>query len=81
LKKILTLKEYNAIEQAYEFMMQIRFIRQVTAINDENRSPNNYINPRKLPTIEKKILKEIPRQIEKIQTRLSVEFTGTNGLS
>ena len=76
LKKVLSRKEYNEIEQAYSFMMQLRFVQQITAIVDEDRKPDNHINPKKLSAIEQKMLKTIFKKIENIQTKLSFEFTG-----
>ena len=76
LKKILSRDEYNEIEQAYSFIMQIRFMQQIYSIIDEGIKPVNYINPKKLSTIEQKMLKEVFKRIERIQTKLSFEFTG-----
>ena len=76
LKKILSRDEYNEIEQAYSFIMQIRFMRQIYSIIDEEIKPVNYINPKKLSTIEQKMLKAVFNRIERIQTKLSFEFTG-----
>jgi len=76
LKKVLTWQDYNEIDQAYSFMMQLRFVRQVASVIDEKSTPNNYINPKKLSRMEQTMLKEIFKKIEKIQTKLSFEFTG-----
>ncbi len=76
LKKVLSYKDYNELEQAYGFLMQIRFIRQVTAVLEENRPPDNYINPKSLSNIEQTMLKEIFRRIEKFQSKLNFDFIG-----
>lgn len=76
LRKILSREDYHEIEQAYSFMMQLRFVRQITAIVDEKRKPDNYINPKKLSGIEQKMLKEIFKKIGKIQGKLKFEFIG-----
>ncbi len=76
LKKVLTPQEYDELDKAYSFLMQLRFVRQVTAVIDENSPPDNYINPKKLTSIEQKMLKEIFKRIEKFQTKLEFEFTG-----
>ena len=76
LKKVITAPEYDELEKAYSFLMQLRFVRQVTAIIDEKTAPDNYINPKKLTSIEQKMLKEIFKRIEKFQTKLEFEFTG-----
>jgi CBS domain-containing protein len=75
-KKAITWEDYNELEQAYSFLMQLRFVRQVTAVIDENTQPDNYINPKKLSRIEQTMLKEIFKRIEKFQTKLSFDFTG-----
>ena len=76
LKNVLTWQDYSETEQAYSFMMQLRFVRQITAIIDEKSKPDNYINPKKLSRMEQTMLKEIFKKIEKIQTKLGFEFTG-----
>jgi CBS domain-containing protein len=76
LKKILTWQDYNEIDQAYSFMMQLRFVRQVGSVIDEKSKPDNYINPKKLSRMEQTMLKEIFKKIENIQAKLSFEFTG-----
>jgi CBS domain-containing protein len=76
LKKVITAEEFDELDKAYSFLMQLRFVRQVTAIIDEKTAPNNYINPKKLTSIEQKMLKEIFKRIEKFQTKLEFEFTG-----
>lgn len=76
LKKVLSRQEYEEIEKAYSFLMQLRFVRQVTAVIDEKSKPNNYINPKKLTRIEQKMLKEIFKRIEKFQTKIEFEFIG-----
>jgi CBS domain-containing protein len=68
--------QYDELERMYSFLMQLRFARQVSAILDENKAPDNYINPDKLTGIEQKMLKEIFRRIEQFQSRLEFEFIG-----
>ncbi len=76
LKKVFSWKEYNEIDKAYSFLMQLRFVRQINAVIEENAKPDNYINPKKLSRIEQKMLKEIFTRIEKFQERLDFDFTG-----
>lgn len=76
LMEILKWEEYHEIEQAYGFLMQQRFVRQVNAIIDENTAPDNYINPKKLSRIEQTLLKEIFKRIVKYQVKLSFDFIG-----
>ena len=69
-------KDYNDISRSYSFLMQLRFVRQITAIIEENGTPDNYINPKKLSRIEQTMLKEIFKRVEDFQTKMSFEFTG-----
>ena len=69
-------KDYKDISRSYSFMMQLRFVRQITAIIEENKKPDNYINPKKLSRIEQTMLKEIFKRVEDFQTKMSFEFTG-----
>lgn len=76
LKGVLQPEEYDELEKAYSFLLQLRFVRQLTAIVDEKGAPDNYINPKKLTRIEQKMLKEIFNRIEKFQAKLEFEFIG-----
>jgi CBS domain-containing protein len=76
IRKILTLQEFEELEKAYSFLMQLRFVRQITAVLDENIGPDNYINPKKLTNIEQTMLKEIFKRIEKFQSKMNFDFIG-----
>jgi CBS domain-containing protein len=76
LKRVLSWKDYNEIEQSYSYLMQLRFVRQVTAIIKENAKPDNYINPKTLSRIEQTMLREIFKSIEKFQAKMSFDFIG-----
>jgi CBS domain-containing protein len=76
LKKVLTWQDYNELDQGYSFLMQLRFVRQVAAVLEEGKTPDNYINPKKLSRLEQTMLKEIFKRIEKFQTKLGFDFTG-----
>ncbi len=76
IKQVLKQPQYEELEKAYSFLLQIRFVRQVTAIMGEKSKPDNRINPKKLTRIEQKMLKEIFTRVEKFQTRLEVDFIG-----
>lgn len=67
----------NELDLAYGFLMQMRFSRQVAAIVNDRQPPDNHINPKQLPPVERTMLKEIFKRIEKYQTQLSFDFTGT----
>ncbi|CAB5090457.1 Predicted signal-transduction protein containing cAMP-binding and CBS domains [Olavius algarvensis associated proteobacterium Delta 3] len=76
-KEILRQKEYEELEKAYGFMLQLRFVRQITAIVDEKSKPDNYINPKNLTRIEQKMLKEIFARVGQFQSKLEFDFIGT----
>ncbi|MFH2059155.1 MAG: DUF294 nucleotidyltransferase-like domain-containing protein [Pseudomonadota bacterium] len=76
IKRVLTRDNYNEIEQAYSFLLQIRFLRQINAIIGENIKPDNYINPKILSEIEQKMFKEVLKKIKLLQASLSQEFIG-----
>ena len=75
-KEVLAQKEYEELEKAYGFLLQLRFVRQITAIVDEKSAPDNYINPKDLTRIEQKMLKEIFLRTATFQRKLEVEFIG-----
>lgn len=75
IKKVLSKDDFEELEKAYGFLMQLRFSRQVTVVT-EGESPDNYINPKKLTHVEQTMLKEIFKRIEKFQTRLEFDFIG-----
>ena len=76
IRKIISLQEYEELEKAYSFLMQLRFVRQITAIMDDNHRPDNYINPKKLTRIEQTMLKEIFKRVEKFQAKMNFDFIG-----
>ncbi len=76
IKQVLKQKEYEELERAYSFLLQTRFVRQVTAITDEHGEPDNFINPKTLTRIEQKMLKEIFTRVEKFQSKMEVDFIG-----
>lgn len=76
LKKVLSRQEYNELEQAYSFNMQLRFMGQIQAIIGKNLPPDNYINPRHLSSMEKKMLKEVLKKIKTFQAKLRIDFIG-----
>lgn len=71
-----TPEEYNDMVQAYNYMMHFRFMRQVTAIIDEEKKPDNHINPGNLSAIDQVVLRETFKKIETIQQKLKMEFIG-----
>ncbi|MFO8085309.1 MAG: DUF294 nucleotidyltransferase-like domain-containing protein [Desulfobacterales bacterium] len=76
LSKVLPWEQYNEIEQAYSFLMQLRFRHQVNLIMRDNAPPDNFVNLKKLSRIEHTMLKEIFRRLDKFQSKLNIDFTG-----
>jgi CBS domain-containing protein len=76
LLKLLTWEEYNELEQAYSFLMQLRFRHQVRMASHEKVPPDNFVNFKKLSRIEQTMLKEIFKRIDKFQSKLNIDFTG-----
>jgi len=75
-KEKLPQREYEELEKAYSFMMQLRFVRQIKVIVEEKSKPDNYINPKDLTRIEQKMLKEIFLRVGQFQSKLDFEFIG-----
>ena len=75
-KEVLSQSQYEELEKGYGFLMQLRLVRQITAILDEKVKPDNYINPKSITRIEQKMLKEIFARIENFQKKLEVDFIG-----
>ncbi|WP_155320735.1 DUF294 nucleotidyltransferase-like domain-containing protein [Desulfosarcina ovata] len=76
IQKVITPPEYEELEKAYSFLMQLRFVRQITAVMDDKVRPDNYINPKKLTHIEQTMLKEIFKRVEKFQGKMNFDFIG-----
>lgn len=74
--QVLTREEYEDITQSYRYLMNLRFIRQITAIAEEGGRANNFINPKQLTRIDQTMLKEIFKRIEGVQQKMSMEFIG-----
>ncbi len=78
LKRVLSRDDYNEIDQIYSFLMQVRFLGQIDDIIQQKRPPHNFINPKQLSSIERKMLKEVLVKIKEMQSKLCLEFTGTS---
>lgn len=76
-RRILTGKEYMDITRGYHYLMQLRFLRQITAIMDEQKKPDNFIYPQNLASIDHLLLKETFKIIERLQEKLGTEFKWT----
>ena len=76
LENVLSRQDYHELKQSYSYLMQLRFVRQITAVMKENGKPDNYINPKTLSRMEQTMLREIFKSIEKLQARMSFDFIG-----
>ena len=75
LEKVFDEETYNDLDHAYSYLMHHRLSGQIKNILGGGK-PDNYINPNKLSRMDQTMLKEIFKRIERMQTRLSVDFTG-----
>ncbi len=75
-KGVLSQQEFEEIEKAYSFLLQLRFTRQVTAFTDKHAKPDNFINPKRLTRIEQTTLKEIFKRVDKLQAKMGFDFIG-----
>lgn len=74
---VLTDSEYKDLVQTYNYLMRLRFLRQMTVIIDEKMEPDNYITPSRLSYLDQAMLKKAFLRIKKFQQKLSFDFTGT----
>jgi CBS domain-containing protein len=75
LEKVFDEETYNDLDQAYGYLMHQRLNCQIKNIL-EGKRPYNYIDPNKLSRMDQVMLKEIFKRIERMQTKLSLDFTG-----
>ncbi len=75
-KHRLTSAQYLNLIRSYNYLMNLRFLRQITTIMDEEEEPDNFINPSNLSSLDQAVLKEIFKIIERLQQKLKVEFIG-----
>ena len=76
LEKVFDEETYNDLDQAYSYLMHHRLSCQIKNI-EEGEKPDNYIDPTKLSRMDQTMLKEIFKRIERMQTKLSLDFTGS----
>ncbi len=77
IKRVLSRIEFIEIEQAYNYLLQLRFMRQINAIIHEKTKPDNHINPKILSKIEQKTLKEVLKKMKLLQARMKMELVET----
>jgi CBS domain-containing protein len=75
LEKVFDEETYNDLDHAYSYLMHHRLSCQIKNIV-EGKKPDNYIDPTKLSRMDQTMLKEIFKRIERMQTKLSLDFTG-----
>lgn len=61
------------IEEAYQFLMHLRLVHQLHMMEDD-KEPDNYINPKDLSDLEKQTLKEAFSVISRMQEFVRQEF-------
>ncbi|MBI5100390.1 MAG: cyclic nucleotide-binding/CBS domain-containing protein [Nitrospirae bacterium] len=72
--KVPFIREYlNDIEQTFEFIMLLRVHHRFEMIKD-GREPDNFINPNRLSTLEKKTIKEAFHLIGKLQCMIAERY-------
>ena len=76
IRKAISFQEHDELEKAYSFLMQLRIVRQITAIMDDGMEADNHINPKKLTHIEQTMLKEIFKRVENFQAKMNFDFIG-----
>ncbi len=64
---------WKTATEAYEFVMQLRLLHQLNQI-EEGILPDNYINPGELTDLEKRMLKDAFRVIERLHRALESTF-------
>lgn len=77
-KRAISNRQYLNLIRSYNYLMRLRFLRQITTIMDENETPDNYINPSNLSTLDQAMLKEIFKIVDRIQQKMKVKFIGTS---
>ncbi len=77
-KRTIDNRQYLNLIRSYNYLMRLRFLRQITTIMDENETPDNYINPSNLSNLDQAMLKEIFKIVERLQQKIKVQFIGTS---
>ena len=76
LEKVFDEETYNDLDHAYSYLLHHRLSCQIKNIV-EGEKPDNYIDPTKLSRMDQTMLKELFKRIERMQTKLSLDFTGS----
>jgi len=75
-KNVLNNEQYIDLIQSYRYVMHLRFLRQITTIVDEEKPPDNYINPNNLSCLDNAMLKALLKKVGQFQQKLKAEFIG-----
>ena len=75
-KSVLSNQQHIDLVQSYNYVMHLRFIRQITTIIDEEKPPDNYVNPKNLSYLDNAMLKEVFKKVELFQGKVKSEFIG-----
>ena len=75
-KNILKKDDYEESIVSYNYLMQLRLKHQAQEF-DNNIEPDNNINPKELAHIDETTLRETFYQVNRMQKRISIEFTGS----
>jgi CBS domain-containing protein len=76
-KRVIDNRLYLNLVRSYTYLMRLRFLRQITTLMDENQTPDNYINPSNLSTLDQTMLKEIFKIMDRLHQKMKMEFIGT----
>ena len=73
---ILTDELYNMLIKNFNYLMLMRLNKQLETMN-QNKEPNNLINPKHLTELERTSLKKIFSQLSDFHTKISLDFKGS----
>jgi CBS domain-containing protein len=78
---VLERQDYEELSHAYRYLMQTRISHQVHRIVDEDKAPDNLIDPKRLTHIEQQSLKESFKRIRMAQSKMRMDFTQDIGIT
>ncbi len=72
---VLTPADRAELGQCYTWLMGMRIQSQIEAL-DDNRPADNYIEPARLSTIDRRVLREVCERMRLLNNKLGHDFTG-----
>ena len=75
-RHVLTDRAYIDLIQSYNYLMRLRILKQIATIIDEEKPPDNYIDPKNLSSLDKAMLKKVLKEMKQFQQKLKTEFIG-----